>query len=768
MDKKYLDLSVREKISLFNGLNAWQTRTCPTLDVPSARMSDGPHGIRKEKPMMGEGGLAFFDGSAYEATCFPPACLSACSFNKNLLYSLGKALASEAKSMDVDLILGPGMNIKRSPLCGRNFEYFSEDPHLSGTLAMHMVNGIQDNHVGACIKHYAMNNQEINRLVNSSDVTIDVMNEIYLKPFEIAIKGAKPYSIMCCYNKVNGVYGSENAFLLKDTLRTKWGYKGMVVSDWGATNDVIDSFKNGLNLEMPGGDEGEINTILKGYEEGRVTLDDIHDATYPVYEFNKKCLEERKYKVELNVEDNLNTALKIAEESIVLAKNEGLLPLSKEKILVVGDLANNTHYQGGGSSHINSFKVIQPLDALKEEMEVEFIDGYNANEDCLYVDKLDKVQEASKQYNKVVLFVGTLESEDSEGYDRNNMNIRSYMIDLVKAVYRVNKNIICVIQCGAPIDLTEIEPLCKSILITYMPGCMGGEAIKNILLGQVNPSGRLAESWPKDIASTYLKDTYPTLSRDILYTEGFYVGYRYYNFKDINVLYPFGYGLSYYEAKYSSFVYEDNKIKFTLSNDNDVDVKEVIQLYVSHSSNLKYKELKYFDKIEIKAKSFVNVEIGITNDMLEYYDKDNDTFSVAKGEYFISIAKDATRDLFKTSIGQKDGFELGTREIDLKIDYQKEDTHDKAGHYSLNTRIMDMNNSFIGRIVYKVILKELRKQTHNDEKAYQAMKKSMDYMPIRGMLMSPGSMQNMSRDFLLGLVDIINGHPLRGMKKMKK
>lgn len=768
MDKEFIKLPVENKISLFNGLNAWETRDEKDSTISSARMSDGPYGIRREKPLDGEGGLAFIEGTSFPSVCYPPACLSACSFDKNLLYEYGNQLALEARNLNVDLILGPGVNIKRSPLCGRNFEYFSEDPYLSGVLASYMINGIQDKHVGACIKHFALNNQETNRFISSSNANKDVMQEIYLKPFEIAIKNANPYSLMCSYNKVNGIYGSENPYLLKNILREKWHYEGMVVSDWGATNNLVDSFKNGLNLEMPGGDKGEVESLLEAYKKKIINDEDVNNATYPVYHFNQKARRDRTFESKFNEEEAFATALKVAEESIVLTKNENnILPLKNKNVLVLGELAKNMHYQGGGSSHINSIKVVQPLDALAKQVNATYYDAYSIKEDHIITEETDLISKSAKACDAVIVFIGTFNADDSEGYDRNNMNVRSYMIDLIKNVHSKNQNIICVIQCGAPIDLREINKYCKAILISYMPGCMGGQAISNILLGQTNPSGRLAETWPLSLEDTALGNTYPTQSRDVLYTEGFLVGYRYYNFVNKEVFYPFGHGLSYSQIEYSEFELSNKKIKFKIENKSDILAKEVIQIYISHSANPTYKELKYFDKVKINPNSNVIIEINLTEDMFLYFNEETEEFQNAKGTYYLHVCKNSKEELFSGMVFESDGFEMKEKKLDDIIEYKKEDEQNKKGHYTLNTRIIDINNSFIGKIVYKIILSELKKQTNGDNDAFVAMKKQVDYTPIRGMLLAPGSVKGMSRQFLLGLVDILNGHILRGIKKLK-
>ena len=639
-------LSIDEKIRLLNGVGSWNTFDAAGK-IPVISMSDGPHGLRHQ---TAEENYANINESR-RATCFPTGSAIASTWNVDALHKMGAAIADEAKADDVQIILGCGMNIKRSPLCGRNFEYFSEDPLLTGKLAASYIQGAQQNGTGTCIKHFALNNQEKYRQSSSSNVDERTMREIYLAGFERAVKEGKPVSIMCSYNKINGTFASANKKLLTDILRTDWGFDGIVISDWGADIDAANSLKAGLDLAMPDSSGYLCDQIKEAFDKGNVTEAEIDVACKRIIETVLK-LDEKKSKGTIDFEVQHQTAFELACESAVLLKNDGFLPLKvtepKQKLLVIGELAEKMHFQGGGSSHISTAKYPSALDCLKKDFDVIYVPGYistfckkNQKEKInkkRFEEAVQKIKETVNQKPdiKVLYFCGLEESYEGEGFDREEMTIPQSHLALYKEIIGITKNIALVTFSGSPIDLIFANDV-HAILHMYLCGQASGQACHALLTGLKNPSGKLAETWPLKV-----ENGHPVNDFDVNYSEGTLVGYRWYETASIPVQYEFGYGLSYTTFDYSDLQVKDNTVSLSIKNTGNVDGYEIVQIYVKNPvppkdcgiSRAKI-ELRAFQKVFLKAGESKQLSIKLDDRAFSVYSTKKNCFAVAGGEYEI-------------------------------------------------------------------------------------------------------------------------------------
>ena len=641
------NLSIEEKIAFLRGKDSWTTIPLEKINLKSIRMSDGPHGLRKENN-KNEKGIA----NSYSAVCFPTASLSACSFDKNLLYEIGRRIGKEARNQNIQLVLGPAINIKRNPLCGRNFEYFSEDPYLTGKLATYYIKGIESNNVGACVKHFAVNSEEKDRARINEVVDLRALHEIYLEAFRKTIIEANPASIMPSYNLINGAYACENKYLLTDILRNEWGFKGITISDWGAVNNPTLSIKNGLDIEMP--NSGNVNyfKVLEDYRKGNISEEEINKAV-------ERCIS--LYRI---VENNQNEvcdyssdhefSVKAAEESIVLLKNDGkLLPLhDNDTILFVGEFINRVRYQGLGSSKVNPYRLPGFIKELEKfSSHYQYARGYDSlslqNSKPLIKEAVD----LAKNKNKVVIFLGLPNEVESEGYDRKDASLPLPQIELVNEIAKVNPNIIVVLENGGVVELPFIDNI-RGLVECYYGGEGINEALLNILYGKVNPSGRLAETFFKKLSSSLMSNYLTNNRYDNPHKESIFVGYRYYVSHADEVLFPFGYGLSYSNITYSNFnidkeMFNENeeiKVSFDLTNNSSIDAKEVVQLYIGKPKDVVFnckRELKEFDKVLVKANSSTHVELTLPYSSFTYYDINLKKFIVQDGIYNIEIAKNS-------------------------------------------------------------------------------------------------------------------------------
>lgn len=636
-------MTLEEKAGMCSGLDFWHLKGVERLGIPSVMVSDGPHGLRKQDQEADHLGI----NESIKAVCFPPAVLSACSFDRELLEKLGEVVGDEAQATDLSVVLGPAVNIKRSPLCGRNFEYYSEDPYLAGESAAAFIKGVQSRHVGTSIKHFAANNQEFNRMSASSEVDERTMREIYLPAFETAVKKSQPYTVMCSYNRINGTYASENPWLLTKVLRDEWGFEGYVMSDWGAVNDRVEGLKAGLELEMPA--SGGINDaeIVKAVQEG--TLDEavLDRAVERILNIVFEYVDNRKEQP-LTLEKDHEFAQHVAEESIVLLKNEAVLPLEEqENVAFIGGFVKNPRYQGGGSSHVNSFKVTSAWDALEEKKNVTYAEGFSSEKDE-YDEKLAaEAIETAKKADKAIIFAGLPESFESEGYDRKHMHLPECQNKLIAEIVKAQPNTIVVLHNGAAVEMPWLKDV-KGLVEAYLGGQAVGQAEANILYGNVNPSGKLAETLP-----IKLEDNPSYLNfgdgDKVEYSEGIFVGYRYYDKKKMEVAFPFGYGLSYTTFEYSNVKTDKDtltegetlQVSVDVTNTGDKFGKEIVQLYVADKTEAirrPEKELKGFEKVALNPGETKRVTFTVDKRSLAWYNTEIQDWYAASGAYELLIA----------------------------------------------------------------------------------------------------------------------------------
>lgn len=632
-------MTLEEKASLLSGKNNWESRDVERLGIPSLFCSDGPHGVRKQIGAADHLGL----NPSMPSTCFPTAAAVANSWDPDLGEQMGQCLGMEAASLGVNVLLGPGLNIKRNPLCGRNFEYFSEDPFLSGKMAAGYIRGIQSVGVSACPKHFAANSQETLRMSNDSVVDERTLREIYLTGFEIAVKEAAPKSIMTAYNQVNGVYANENPHLLREILGDEWGFDGIVISDWGGSNDHVAGVTAGNHLEMPSAGNGTILELIEAVQNGSLN-EAVLDRR--VDEFLCVLFELKKNKasgeVSLDAEKHHNMARRAAQESIVLLKNESkLLPLDAgTRVAVLGDFAGMPRYQGAGSSLVNATRLENTVDIIgKSALEVVgYTPGFSRNGGADR-EKLEAALSLAKQAEVVLLYLGLDELREIEGLDRTDMRLADNQIELLQEVYKVNPNIAVVLSCGSAIEMPWLN-LCKALVHGSLSGQAGAGAMLDVLTGKVNPGGKLAESYPAVYEDTPNHKYYPGKQYTSEYREGIYVGYRYYEKAKIPVCFPFGFGLSYTEFGYSDLVVDESEAAFTIANTGCLAGAEIAQLYIEKKDSAVFrpeKELKGFAKVFLQPGEKKTITIKLDDKAFRYFNVKTGRYEIEGGEYGIYI-----------------------------------------------------------------------------------------------------------------------------------
>jgi beta-glucosidase len=646
-------MTLEEKAILLTGNGWWATHPIDRIGVPSISITDGPHGVRK-----GQGaGLV----TSVPATCFPTASALACSWDADLIREVGVALGKESQAIDVQILLGPGINMKRSPLGGRNFEYFSEDPVLAGRLAAAYIEGVQSQGVGTSLKHYAVNNQEYERMATSSNVDERTLHEIYLPAFEIAVSEGKPWTVMSSYNLVNGVYASEHEELLRDILREKWGFAGFVVSDWGGINDRVAGLKAGTNLEMPGSGLYNANKIIQAAQSGALSADQLDESVIEVLAVILKAHHVHKPGGSFDVDGHHAFARKAASESIVLLKNvDGLLPLNLDelkRIAIVGAFAKLPRYQGSGSSQVNPTKVANAYDELVkiagDEQKFVYAVGYDS-EGEVTERLLDDARKAAVRAEVAIVFAGLPDSYESEGFDRASLDLPLGHQQLIEAVASVQPNVAVVLMNGSAVTMPWANKV-KAIVEAWLGGQSGGGAIADVLTGAVNPSGKLAETFPNSIYDTPTFPHFPARNRHAYYGEGIFIGYRYYDTKNLQPLFPFGFGLSYTTFTYTGIKAATNSLKDTddltvevsVKNTGPVAGKEVVQLYVREQNPLVLrpeKELRAFRKVELSPGEEKTVTFRLSKRDFAYYDTALHAWSVRSGKFDI-LAGGSSRDL---------------------------------------------------------------------------------------------------------------------------
>lgn len=670
IEKTIKELTLEEKAGLCSGEDFWHTKEVKRLDIPSVFMCDGPHGLRKQNDKTDMMGIY----ESVRAICYPSASALAASFDRNVMAELGEGLGKACQSEGVGMLLGPGLNIKRSPLCGRNFEYFSEDPYLTGEMASAYVKSIQSQGVAACAKHFACNNQETRRMSGSSEVDERALHEIYLAAFEKVVKEGGVRSLMCAYNAVNGTFCAENRELLTDILRTQWGYKGMVVTDWGAVKNRVKGLEAGLDLEMPGGQGAQDQKIVDAVKSGELKEETLDQAVRNVLQFADECQRNQKRGSRLHLREEHEKAAWMETQCAVLLKNDRqILPLKKEcRTVFIGAFADTPRYQGSGSSRVNAFQVSGAYQtALNQGMPVRYAKGYPLEPSdtpeeyrCREEVLIQEAVEEARKAEAAVIFAGLPDTYESEGADRTTLDIPEIQNRLIEAVAAVQKNCIVVLHAGAPVLLPWRNKV-KAILNLYLGGEGVGEAAVSLLYGDSNPSGKLAETYPLKLSDNPSYLNFPGEDGIVHYRESVFVGYRYYDKKELETAYPFGHGLS-----YTTFGYCDLEIgreRMTDMEQTDITVrikntgtrkgKEAVQLYIRplESKAIRpIRELKGFEKIELEPGEEKQVAFHLDKQAFAYYCPEISDWYTESGDYLVEIGA-SSRDIRLTGKIRVDG-----------------------------------------------------------------------------------------------------------------
>ena len=644
-------MTLEEKASLCSGQSFWHTQAIDRLGVPAAMVSDGPHGLRKQD--LGGDHLGVDD--SIKAVCFPAGCATAASFDRDLVRWMGETLGKECQAEDLTVLLGPAANIKRSPLCGRNFEYYSEDPCLAGQMASAFIGGVQSKNVGTSLKHFLANNQEHRRMSVSAEIDERTLREIYLAAFETPVREQKPWTVMCSYNKINGTYAAENKTCLTDILRGEWGFDGFVVSDWGAVNKRPEDLAAGLDLEMPSSNGRNDAYIVQAVREGKLDEAVLDQAVERILNIVYRHAENKDPKAVFDREADHQKARAVAEGSIVLLKNEGALPLEEAApVVFIGQYAKKPRYQGGGSSHINSFKVTSALDAAEGMENVRWVQGFEDSTDLPDQNLIDEAVQAAQGAKAAVIFAGLPDSWESEGFDREHMHMPENQNKLIEAVAAVQPNTVVVLHNGAPVEMPWADKV-NGILETYLGGQAVGEAVVNILFGRVNPSGKLPETFPLKLEDNPSYLYFPGEGDISEYKEGIFVGYRYYDRKKMNVLFPFGHGLSYTSFAYSNLRLDRSElteqdtltVSVDVTNTGSMTGREIVQLYVSAPESKVLRpeqELRDFAKVELKPGETKTVTFRLAKRAFSYWETRIHDWYMENGRYEIRVGA-SSRDI---------------------------------------------------------------------------------------------------------------------------
>lgn len=655
VNKLVSELTLEEKASLCSGRDDWSTQPVERLDIPWIWVADGPHGLRRA-PATNKPGY----GDQEPATCFPTASALAATWDLDLVYDVGVALGEECQALDVNVLLGPGVNIKRSVLGGRNFEFFSEDPVLSGEMGAAFINGVQSQGVGTSLKHYVANNVETMRMYMNSDVDTRTLHEIYLTPFEISVKKAQPWTVMACYNRVQGVYGTQSPYLLNDILKEQWGFEGVVISDWFAVVDRVEGIKSGMHIEMPGVNTVNDSLIVEAVKNGdldEAVLDDlVKEILFIVLRAKKLDKENADQKI---AEHHMLARHVSAEAATLLKNNNNILPIDKKykKIAIIGEFASNPRYQGNGSSEVKPTQIDNILDIIDQEYKkgkkITYAQGYSLSDDNDFT-LIDEAKDAAKDAEIALVFAGLPLHYESEGIDRKHINMPASHNKLISEIVAVQKNTVVILTNGSAIAMPWIDDV-PAVLETWLGGQAGAGGTADVLFGKVNPSGKLAETFPVKLEDTPSYFNFPGEEGNALYGERIFVGYRYYDEKNIEPLFPFGHGLSYTTFNYSDLSFSKNPItdndelivRVSVKNTGNVKGKEVVQLYVSDKeSSLQRpeKELKHFTKIELKPGEEKVVSFTLSTRDFSFYDSSRDMWIAESGDFTIAIGS-SSKDL---------------------------------------------------------------------------------------------------------------------------
>ena len=730
-------MTLEEKAGLCSGLDFWHTKPVERLGIPATMVSDGPHGLRKQDEEGDHLGI----NDSIKAVCFPAACATAASFDKELIGKMGEAIGDSCQHEKLSVVLGPAVNIKRSPLCGRNFEYFSEDPYLAGKMSAAYINGVQSRNVGTSIKHFAANNQEHRRMSSSSDADERTLREIYFPAFEISVKEAQPWTVMCSYNKINGVYASENPWLLTDVLRKEWGFTGYVMSDWGAVSNRVKGVAAGLDLEMPA--SGGVNDakIVAAVKNGELDEKLVDLCCERILNIIFRYQENAKPETPWDKEAQHAFSGQIAADCMVLLKNDGdILPLNKEDaIAFIGEFAQKPRFQGGGSSHINSFKTTSAVEAAKG-LNVTFAPGYSVAKDEATDEMIAEAVKAAKAAKVAVVFAGLPDSYESEGYDRTHMGMPACLNKLIEAVAAANPNTVVVLHNGSPVEMPWIGKV-KAVLEAYLGGQNVGDATVKVLFGDVNPSGHLPESFPYKLQDNPSYLYYGGEGNRTEYREGVFVGYRYYDKKAMDVLFPFGHGLSYTTFEYSNLRLSAKEIKdtdtltvtVTVTNTGKRFGKAVAQLYVGDKESTPIRpvrELKGFEKVALNPGESKDVSFTLCKRAFAYWNEAIHDWHVETGDFTIEVGG-------------------SSRDLPLCDTVKVESTVELPRHYDLDSIFMDLLADPKAKAVMDPFVKKLQSAfMPEDEGTTEAAKEAvsddmgaamLNYMPLRGILSFGGA-----------------------------
>jgi beta-glucosidase len=756
-------MTLSEKASLCSGFDTWHTEAIERLGVPPLMVADGPHGLRKQIGRTDNMGVNI----SAPATCFPPAATTANSFDRALLREIGVAIGEEALAAQVSVVLGPGVNIKRSPLCGRNFEYFSEDPYLSGELGAAIINGIQSQGIGTSLKHFAANNQEQYRMIGNSAIDERALREIYLSAFEKIVKTAKPWTIMCSYNKVNGTFASENKQLLTDILRGEWAFDGVVVSDWNAVNDRVAGVAAGLDLEMPASGGFNDRLIARAVKRGELDEATLNATTERLVELALKSRENLKSSFPFDAETHHKLARRAQAESAVLLKNDGdILPLKAgAKVAVIGEFAKTPRYQGAGSSRINPLKVDNTFDELiKLGVDANYCDS----------ESLDDVRKLAGNSDVVLVFAGLPDEYESEGFDRTSLALPEAHNAMVRAAASANPNTVVILQCGAPVTMPWSDSV-RGILLAYLGGQAGGGGIADILTGAVNPCGKLAETFPLALENTPCYGNFSNGDLSVEYRESIYVGYRHYNTFDMPVAHPFGFGLSYTTFEYSGFSANAATASVTIANCGRVAGAEIVQLYVSGAKSSKiYRaahELRGFEKVFLQPGESKTVTFTLEARAFEYYNRKAHAWTTEGGEYTISFAA-SSRDIRGTVAVDIAGDTSYAEQLDFDKLYGAElPPKRRAPNEPIhaNCTLDDIKDKRLGRLMHKIIAKKTDEMysnpDNNNDEGFKRMAEATQLeTPLRAFGMMSEGLLPPAR--LEGLLLIMNGRLLKGLLKL--
>lgn len=786
-------MSLAEKVAFCSGASEWRTKAIERLGVPSILMTDGPHGLRKlvaTEDSLGE-------EESHPATCFPTASATACSWDRELLQEMGQAMGDEALQQEVSIILGPGVNIQRNPLCGRNFEYFSEDPYLSGEMAAAWIKGVQSKGIGASLKHFAGNNQENMRFTSDSLIDERALREIYLPAFEKAVKEVSPATVMCAYNKLNGTYCSDHVSLLRDILRNEWGFKGVIVSDWGAMNDRVKAFEAGLDLEMPGGIGLHDAEVLTAVHQGKLDEVRIDECIERLLDLVSKADRNKKDNSTFDVDAHHQLARKIAARSAVLLKNEnGILPIHpQQKIAVIGALAKFPRYQGSGSSIVNPTKVSSALDGFAElGIDAVYHPGYALNDTINETLALEAVAGA-ENCDVAIVFAGLTNEYESEGFDRDDLSLPKQQNELIHRVASAQPNTVVVLAGGAPVEMPWLGQV-RAVLNMLLAGQAGGLAAADLLTGRVNPGGKLAATYPIQYADVPSAGFYEEGGRQAQYRESIYVGYRYYDKAAKEVLFPFGHGLSYTTFDYSGLKLSRTEmgasdqlgVTATIRNTGERDGAEVIQLYVGDLAPGIFrpqKELRDFTRVFLRAGEEKQVEFTLNSRSFSCYDPARKDWVVPESSYQISIGA-SSRDIrlqepliVHGTSGHPGGVSISAWYKNISGEVSKGDFETLLGHpiepvkppqkgqYSLSSTFQDMRGSFVIRMMMRYYMRIIKKEfgsTDVNDPHFRMVVDGFNNTPLNNLIvMSKGAFP---APIAYGLVDLANGKIARGLTRI--